>query len=214
MPLRHRSVLDKVIGEVDTVLRTLIVPQSRTSLRNPALDIVDEPMTIDEKKHVTGLMRINHAGEVCAQALYQGQSLTAKLPKVREKMVQAAYEEVEHLSWCEMRLRELGSEPSKLNPLWYGGSLFIGLFAGLISDRVSLGFVAETESQVTAHLISHLKQLPKQDKRSWAILAQMQTDEAKHEQEARDAGAMEFPVFVKGLMQAVSKIMTKTAYFI
>ena len=212
MIIRQTSLLDRFVSEFDTVVRTLAPPQKRSCLRDPAANIVDQAMTPSEKKHVAGLMRVNHAGEVCAQALYQGQSLTAKLPEVREQMTQAALEEVEHLSWCEQRLQELGSAPSRLNFFWYGGSLAIGLFAGLVSDRVSLGFVAETERQVTAHLHEHLQRLPSQDVRSKAILSQMKIDEERHEQIARDAGAYAFPAGVQWLMQKISKGMTATAY--
>lgn len=158
-------------------------------------------------------MRVNHAGEVCAQALYRGQALTAKLPTVREEMKQAADEEVDHLAWCEERLHQLDSHTSLLNPLWYSLSFCIGAGAGLINDRLSLGFVAATEDQVCNHLKSHLQKLPEQDQKSRAVVAQMLKDEAKHAHAAIKAGGITFPQTVKTLMTAASKAMTKSSYF-
>ena len=157
-------------------------------------------------------MRINHTGEVCAQALYQGQALTAKLPQVREAMEEAAREEVDHLVWCEQRINELGSHTSRLNPLFYGLSFGIGAMAGKVSDKVSLGFVAATEEQVCKHLTEHMSSLPVQDEKSKAVLLQMLEDEAKHATTALDAGGHKFPLPVKLAMTAVSKVMTKTSY--
>ncbi|MED5612161.1 2-polyprenyl-3-methyl-6-methoxy-1,4-benzoquinone monooxygenase, partial [Pseudomonas sp. JH-2] len=163
-------------------------------------------------RHIAGLMRINHTGEVCAQALYQGQALTAKLPQVRKAMEEAADEEVDHLAWCEQRIRELGSRPSLLNPLFYGLSFGVGAAAGLISDRISLGFVAATEDQVCKHLDEHLEQLPAEDQKSRAILEQMRVDEEHHANSAIDAGGVRFPAPVKFGMSLLSKVMTKTTY--
>jgi len=157
-------------------------------------------------------MRVNHAGEVCAQALYQGQALTAKLPEVRAEMAQAAAEEIDHLAWCEQRLKELDSQPSMLNPAWYALSFGLGAAAGLISDRVSLGFVAATEDQVCRHLDSHLERLPEQDHRSREIVSQMRADEARHAEAARRAGGIEFPAPVKTLMGATASLMTASSY--
>jgi ubiquinone biosynthesis monooxygenase Coq7 len=157
-------------------------------------------------------MRVNHAGEVAAQALYQGQALTARLDDVRDKMREAAIEEQDHLAWCEARLRELGSQPSLLNPLWYSGSFAIGALAGLAGDRWSLGFVAETEQQVVEHLESHLGDLPAKDQRSREVVTKMRDDEAEHRDTARDAGGAALPGPVRGLMRAVAGIMTRTAY--
>jgi ubiquinone biosynthesis monooxygenase Coq7 len=207
------SVLDKLLCGIDTALRTLIVPDCRQSNRaSPAIELKEPPLTPTDKAHVAGLMRVNHAGEVCAQALYQGQALTAQLRTVREQMTQAAAEEVDHLAWCEQRLRELNSQPSLLNPLWYTGSFLIGALAGLAGDRWSLGFVAETERQVSNHLEKHLQHLPEQDHKSNAILKMMQTDEAHHAEVAIQAGAAELPPFIKQCMQTVSKIMTESSY--
>ena len=159
-------------------------------------------------------MRVNHAGEVAAQALYQGQALTARGSHVRESLRQAAQEEGDHLAWCEERLRELDSHPSVLNPLWYAGSLAIGALAGVLGDRVSLGFVAETERQVEGHLAEHLQRLPLNDERSRRILAQMKADETRHGENARAAGARELPAPVKLLMKLTARVMTRTAYWV
>jgi ubiquinone biosynthesis monooxygenase Coq7 len=157
-------------------------------------------------------MRINHTGEVCAQALYQGQALTAKLPDVRVAMEHAADEEIDHLAWCEQRIRQLGSHPSVLNPLFYGLSFGVGAVAGLISDKVSLGFVAATEDQVVKHLDDHLQQLPANDDKSRAILEQMRLDEERHATSALEAGGLRFPAPLKFGMTLLSKVMTKSAY--
>jgi ubiquinone biosynthesis monooxygenase Coq7 len=157
-------------------------------------------------------MRVNHTGEVCAQALYQGQALTAKLPTVRDEMQQAAEEEVDHLVWCEERLRELDSQPSYLNPAWYGLSFALGAIAGAVGDRVSLGFVAATEERVCRHLKDHLKQLPEEDRKSRLILQQMLEDEQRHGENALAAGGTDFPKPVKDAMSTVSRVMTETSY--
>lgn len=213
--MRQLSKFDNVIREVDTLLRTLILPQLRASTRKtPGHALADAPMSSEEKRHVAGLMRVNHAGEVAAQALYQGQALTAKLTQVKTQMAAAAIEEIEHLAWCEERLRELDNKPSWLNPLWYCGSLMIGMVAGLAGDRWSLGFVAETERQVAAHLEQHLRHLPPCDSKTQAILSQMHADEAHHADVAIHAGAAELPFFIKKLMHGVSKLMTISSYYI
>ena len=169
-------------------------------------------MDKQQSRHVAGLMRINHTGEVCAQALYQGQALTAKLPQVRKAMEHAAEEEVDHLAWCEQRIRQLGSHTSVLNPLFYGMSFGIGAAAGIISDRVSLGFVAATEHQVVKHLDEHLLQLPAEDVKSRAILAQMRSDEQAHAESALDAGGARFPAPIRFGMSLLAKVMTKSTY--
>jgi ubiquinone biosynthesis monooxygenase Coq7 len=213
--MRKFTLVDHVIKELDVALRTLIPPQNRVSNRpSPAQDISDTPLNPAESKHVAGLMRINHAGEVCAQALYQGQALTAQLTKIKQQMADAAAEEVDHLAWCEQRLRELNSRPGLLNPFWYTGSFIIGALAGLAGDKFSLGFVAETEKQVSAHLEKHLNKLPSQDEKTKAILEQMKTDECHHADTARKAGAVDLPTVVKTLMQVTSKFMTRTSYYI
>lgn len=209
------NFLDTFLSEIDTALRALSPPPTRASARvSPAQDQVSSPLTTQEKNHVAGLMRVNHAGEICAQALYQGQALTATLGSIKQQMKEAALEEIDHLAWCEARLNELDSQPSVLNPLWYTGSFFLGAMAGLVGDKVSLGFVAETERQVTAHLQEHLLKLPKEDLKTKAILQTMQEDEAQHACQAIEAGAVELPWFIKGLMSAISKVMTKSSYYL
>lgn len=212
MSARHLSRTDQLLSQMDKALRTLApgnVPHRRAS---PAHAIPEAEMTAAERKHAAGLMRVNHSGEVCAQALYQGQALTAKLPTVREEMEQAAEEEVDHLAWCQQRIENLGSHTSVLNPLWYGMSFGIGAAAGLVSDRVSLGFVAATEDQVCKHLQQHLNTLPVQDEKSRAVVEVMLDDEARHGHAALAAGGYRFPLPVKGLMSLVSKAMTASSY--
>lgn len=212
--MRTLSFLDTFINEMDNALKTLAPPKHRVSIRtSPAHLIQDAALSVDEKKHIAGLMRVNHAGEVCAQALYQGQALTAQLTDVKQQMNQAAAEEVDHLAWCEERLMQLGSQPSRLNPLWYTGSILIGAFAGWAGDKISLGFVAETERQVTAHLHHHLQKLPLEDKKTKAILERMKEDEEHHAELAITAGAIELPFFLKQVMNLVSKLMTKSSYY-
>ncbi|MEE4245801.1 MAG: 2-polyprenyl-3-methyl-6-methoxy-1,4-benzoquinone monooxygenase [Kangiellaceae bacterium] len=215
--MRKLSFVDSVVNVADNALRTIAGGYQTTSRTIPSAGVSTEqaePMTEQQKKHAAGLMRINHCGEVCAQALYQGQALTAKLPEVRESMEQAAKEENDHLSWCQQRLSELNAKPSLLNPLWYVSSFTIGATAGLIGDKWSLGFVAETERQVVKHLSNHLEQLPEQDVASRAVLKTMREDELHHATVALEAGGAELPAVVKRVMTAMSKVMTKTVYHI
>tara|TARA_Y100001968_G_scaffold303082_1_gene316921 strand:+ start:9094 stop:9699 length:606 start_codon:yes stop_codon:yes gene_type:complete len=198
--------------QADAALRTLLPFSGQPSRPSPAVLKNDSELTESETRHVAGLMRINHTGEVCAQALYQGQALTARLPQVRQAMEQAADEEIDHLAWCEQRIRQLGSHTSVLNPLFYGLSFGIGASAGLISDRISLGFVAATEDQVCKHLDEHLGQLPAGDDKSRAILEQMREDEAQHSTAAIEAGGLRFPAPIKFGMSLMSKVMTKATY--
>ncbi|MCY0964266.1 2-polyprenyl-3-methyl-6-methoxy-1,4-benzoquinone monooxygenase [Parathalassolituus penaei] len=209
---RQYSVLDRLINNADQALRTLVPGAAQAYRSNPAEQRDHQELSDEERRHAAGLMRINHTGEVCAQALYQGQAMTARLPEVRDAMDEAAREEIDHLVWCEERLKQLDSRPSLLNPLFYGLSLGIGAAAGKISDKVSLGFVAATEDQVCKHLTSHLGSLPVQDDKSKAILLQMLEDEAKHATTAIKAGGYKFPLPVKLAMTAVSKVMTTAAY--
>ncbi|MCW8923398.1 MAG: 2-polyprenyl-3-methyl-6-methoxy-1,4-benzoquinone monooxygenase, partial [Gammaproteobacteria bacterium] len=178
----------------------------------PANKIDDCDFKDEERRHIAGLMRVNHSGEVSAQALYQGQAITARKNEVREKLEQAAMEENDHLAWTKTRLQELGDRTSYLNPIWYAGSLAIGACAGIIGDKWNLGFLAETEHQVVEHLDEHLKQLPKCDQRSRAILEQMKIDEAKHATTALEHGGAELPEPIKDLMSLMSKVMTTTTY--
>lgn len=209
---RHYSPADRLLLQADMALRTLLPFSGHPSRPSPAVVQPEAQLDEQQARHVAGLMRINHTGEVCAQALYQGQALTAKLPQVRAAMEQAADEEIDHLAWCEQRIRQLGSHPSVLNPLFYGLSFGVGAIAGLISDKVSLGFVAATEDQVVKHLDEHLQQLPPDDEKSRAILEQMREDEAQHATSALEAGGLRFPAPVKLGMTLVSKVMTKSTY--
>ena len=212
MNQRNLTFFDRCILQADQALRTMFAEPAGSGRENPARSDQDGALSATEKAESISLMRVNHAGEVCAQALYQGQALTARRNEVREQMETAAIEENDHLAWCRQRLDELGGHTSLLNPLWYGGSLMIGAATGLLGDKWSLGFLAETERQVVNHLEGHLQRLPEGDRRSRAILLQMQTDEAKHKTTAQHAGGRELPAAVKRLMGLTSRIMTRTAY--
>ena len=204
--------IDRFIIGFDTALRSVVgganaqrpTPGSESGA-NIALDS-------EQRKHAAGLMRVNHVGEVCAQALYQSQKLVARNSEIKEMLDRSGQEELDHLAWCETRLKELGSHTSYLNPFWYAGSFAIGLAAGLAGDKWSLGFVAETEKQVENHLESHLKKLPEEDDRSRAIVHQMRLDEIEHGQAAVHAGGVTLPEPIQKIMQAMSKVMTTTAY--
>jgi len=213
MPSTRLSLIDTFIINADRALRTLAAGNDMTSERpSPARSLNEADLSDAERKKSAALMRVNHTGEVCAQALYQGQALTAKLPDVRAEMEKAAEEEIDHLVWCQERIDALGSHTSYLNPVWYGLSFAIGAGAGLVSDKVSLGFVAATEDQVGKHLQDHLQALPEHDARSRAVVGQMLEDEARHADMALSAGGYNFPAPVKGLMTLVSKVMTTTSY--
>lgn len=207
------SLLDPLILQVDQALRTLFA-MAPTIRPMPGEDQSDAELSDAERKHVAALMRINHVGEVCAQALYAGQAFAARESTVREALEHAAWQETEHLNWTERRIEELGGRKSLLNPLWYAGAWTIGAIAGRLGDPVSLGFVAETERQVEAHLDGHMSQLPASDLRSQAILDQMKADEVAHAQTALSLGAAELPAVAKGAMKVAAKLMTKTAYWV
>jgi ubiquinone biosynthesis monooxygenase Coq7 len=213
--LRHYNLLDRLLVETDKALRTIYARPIGSGRQNPA-DAVTEfsDLSDSERKQSARLMRINHAGEVSAQGLYQGQSLTARDPTIAKQMKQSAVEENDHLVWCDQRLEDLGSHKSVLGPLWYLGSFTIGAFTGLIGDRWSLGFVKETEHKVVNHLDDHLQRISDSDLESRAILEQMKTDELHHAHVASSAGAVDLPGPVRGLMTLASKVMTKTAYWI
>ena len=200
--------------QADTALKTLAGKPVVTEREYPAKNIDDCELSDSERKHIAGLMRINHAGEVSAQALYQGQSLTSKNPEIREKLQQAAAEENDHLVWTENRVNELGGRTSLLKPFWYIGSFALGALAGAIGDKWNLGFLAETEKQVVKHLDAHLDEIPSSDKRSRAVLEQMKIDEAKHATTAIESGGAELPKPVKKAMTLMSKVMTNTAYYL
>ena len=204
--------IDGFIIEFDRALRSIV---GATPMRRPVPDssaMSEVELSAEEKKHAAGLMRVNHVGEVCAQALYQSQKLHAKSDDLKNKLEHAAIEEEDHLAWCERRLEELDSRPSLLNPIWYAGSFVLGSIAGLAGDKISLGFVAETEKQVEHHLDDHLKELPSNDHRSRAIVAQMRADEIAHGQMAIQEGGVELPSAVQKVMKTMAKIMTVTAY--
>ena len=205
--------IEKFIIGFDGALRTLLAP-AQTVRTVPGKNISENELTKEERRKSSALMRINHTGEVCAQALYQGQALTAKDAEVQRSLNQAACEEIEHLAWTEQRITELGGRKSLLNPIWYGGSLFIGAAAGMIGDKWNLGFLAETERQVESHLAKHLHSLPSQDEKSRAIVAQMQIDEERHANSAMSHGGVDLPTPVKLIMRLGSKVMTKTTYWI
>ena len=205
--------IEKIIIGFDSALRTLLTP-AQTIRIVPGNDCPETELTNTEKRESTALMRINHTGEVCAQALYQGQALTARDNIVQQNLTQAACEETEHLAWTERRIKELGGRKSLLNPLWYSGSFVIGTVAGMLGDKWNLGFLAETERQVEAHLARHLQRLPQQDEKSRAIVSQMQIDEGQHATTAMHHGGVELPASVKLLMKLGSKVMTQTTYWV
>jgi ubiquinone biosynthesis monooxygenase Coq7 len=208
------SPLDQLIAAADRALRTLAATPA-ASRPSPAGGVVEpEPLAEDEARQAVALMRVNHVGEVCAQALYDAQALAARSPELRAMFEQAAREEADHLAWTEERIRELGGRTSLLNPLWYGGAFAIGLAAARIGDRASLGFMAETERQVEQHLQGHLEQLPERDAASRAIVAQMKDDEVRHADEATALGGAELPLPVRMAMRVAARVMTRTARYI
>jgi ubiquinone biosynthesis monooxygenase Coq7 len=209
---RSLSFLDRVIIDLDRGLRTLGGETSSEGRENPAGDLPETPLSEAQRRHAAGLMRVDHAGEVAAQALYHGQAVTARTRRLRGAMEQAAREEGDHLRWCSERLEELDDRASRLDPLWYVGSFLLGAAAGLAGDRWSLGFVVETERQVVRHLDGHLEALPEGDSRSRAILEQMRVDEGVHATTAIESGAAELPGPVKRVMALTAKVMTETAY--
>ena len=212
MTQRNLTFSDRCIEHFDQAVKTVFGHPAGSGRANPAQSLTGEDLAATEKAESICLMRVNHAGEVCAQALYQGQSMTARRPEVREQMRQAAAEENDHLLWCRQRLDELGGHTSLFNPLWYTGSWLIGAATGLLGDKWSLGFLAETEQQVVSHLQSHLRRIPGTDSKSTAILEQMKQDEARHRANALHSGGAALPGPAKKIMMLVSRIMTFTAY--
>lgn len=209
--IRHLSPLDRLLDSTQNALST-VLGTPRAQRANPGLDEPEAALDEDERRHAAGLMRINHVGEVCAQALYIGQAAVARDPATRQHLLEAAQEETDHLAWCADRLHELEARPSLFNPLWYAGSWAIGAAAGLRGDGWNLGFVVETERQVEAHLQEHLQSLPETDTRSRAILRVMKDDEARHADNALAAGARHLPQPIPRLMAAASKVMKSVAY--
>lgn len=214
MQPKNYSILDNFIIAIDDRFSPFFLPPNRTNSSYPADHIVDNVLAEDERKKSVGLMRVNHAGEVVAQALYQSQSMLARNYKTRQTMWSSAVEELDHLEWCEKRLDELGGRTSRLRKCWVFGSLMIGTLAGLAGDKWSLGFIVETENQVVAHLDGHLHKISAEDMRSRAILQRMREDEALHASTALHAGAAVLPTMVKKIMSYCAKIMTRTAYWI
>jgi len=214
MQERALTPLDRLLSGLNTALRTVAAPADRSARPNPADGIAGAALTDTQRAHAAGLMRVNHAGEIAAQGLYQGHAAIARDATTKQQMQRAADEEYDHLAWCEQRLTELGSRPSRLSPLWYTGSFVIGAASGALGDRWSLGFIAETENQVCEHLTSHLDRLPDEDTRSRAIVEQMRDEEAEHGENARAAGAAELPEPIHRLMRATARIMTRSAYWL
>jgi ubiquinone biosynthesis monooxygenase Coq7 len=214
MTKRTYPISDRFLIGLDSAIRTLFGCPQVTERSNPASAYEEADMSEQERDRTARLMRINHTGEVCAQALYQGQALTARLPEIRDRLERAAQEENDHLAWCETRLSELDNRKSLLNPFWYTSSFLLGAAAGLAGDKWSLGFVAETEHQVEAHLDAHIKEIPFQDKKSHAVLEQMKIDEAQHASMALDAGGRPLPAPIKLAMSLTAKLMTKSVYYV
>jgi len=209
--LRSYSLADQCISHVDKALRNIFL-RHESQRDYPAEHMAEGVLSEAEQRQASGFMRVNHAGEMAAQALYHGQGLMARDTSIREQLYQASVEESDHLNWCRRRLDELGAKPSKLDPFWYVGSFVMGAAAGAVGDRWNLGFLAETEHQVVRHLESHLQVLPPQDARSRAIVSQMREDEQGHARLAEDLGAADLPRPVKGFMKLTAKVMTTLAY--
>lgn len=214
MTSRVLSTTDRAITRIDRVLRKLTADKPAAHRPSPAEGHAEPRLSDRERQHAAGLMRVNHTGEVCAQALYEGQALMARAEQTRDKLLAAAQEEVDHLVWCEQRLAELETAPSKLNPMFYGVSFALGALTAAIGDRISLGFVHATEERVAGHLRAHLKALPADDRKSQLILQQMLEDEERHGAEALAHGGREFPRPVKDAMTAASQLMTRSSYWL
>ena len=214
MRARSLTPLDRLLVGANNALRTVSAPAGRPARENPAEGVDDAGLDRWERAHAAGLMRVNHAGEIAAQGLYQGHAAVARDKSIEAQMQRAADEEFDHLAWCEQRLTELGAGPSRLSPLWYAGAFAIGAASGALGDRWSLGFIAETERQVCEHLESHFERLPRQDARSRVILERMHEEEAEHGENAVHAGAAELPPPIRRLMRLTAKVMTRTAYWL
>lgn len=212
--MRKYSLTDKILINLNTALATSFGSLLHSGRANPAQDLEEGALSEDEKRHSASLMRVNHAGEVCAQALYSGQAMTARSRAVATKLSESAQEEADHLAWCQQRLNELSSHPSYFSGLWYAGAFGLGLLAGAAGDRWSLGFLAETEKQVAKHLEGHLQRISPLDKKSIAIIHQMQTEELSHQHAAQELGAKELPMLIKRVMHWSSKIMTTVAHYL
>ena len=214
MKTGNDSLLDRWIGAADRALRTLAAEPIALRPSPAPNGGADTSLTAQEQREAAALMRVNHVGEVCAQALYDAQALAARTPELRAVFAQAAREETDHLAWTEERIRALGGRTSLLNPLWYGGAFAIGLAAARLGDRASLGFMAETERQVEQHLERHLERLPAADEPSRAIVTQMKDDEVRHAETAADLGGPNLPWPLRAAMRAAARVMTRTAHYI
>ncbi|MGH8167403.1 MAG: 2-polyprenyl-3-methyl-6-methoxy-1,4-benzoquinone monooxygenase [Woeseiaceae bacterium] len=212
MQERRLSAIDRLFSGIDSVLRNIAAPTPRPTRPNPADAVAEVPLSADERRHSAGLMRVNHAGEIAAQGLYQGHAAVARTAAIADHMQAAADEELDHLGWCEQRLTELGAAPSRLRPFWYAGSWAIGAMSGILGDRWSLGFVEETERQVEEHLSGHLGRLPAVDARSRAIVERMRIEEQEHGAKAKELGARELPSVARRLMRMSAKVLTQTSY--
>jgi ubiquinone biosynthesis monooxygenase Coq7 len=209
---RHLSGFDRALVEIERALSASLVAAPEATRPSPAVGIAEAALDESERRHAAGLMRVNHTGEVCAQALYSGQAAVARDAATHAQLLEAAAEETDHLAWCGERLDALRSRPSLLNPLWYVGSFTLGAVAALAGDKISLGFVVETERQVEAHLGEHLEKLPQADARSRAVVTQMQADEARHGKMAQEAGGIDLPAPIPALMRVASSVMKAVAY--
>lgn len=214
MPERGYNTTDQILIQFDQALRTLFGRPATTGRPSPGATVDEPELDPTEQRRAARLMRVNHTGEVCAQALYHGQAMTARSPRIQDAMQAAAAEESDHLVWCEQRIRALGGHTSVLNPLLYTGSLTLGALAGRAGDRWSLGFVTETERQVESHLEDYIHRLPERDHKSRAVLAAMRDDEIRHGEAARHAGGRDLPLPIRLAMKAVSKVMTRSTYWI
>lgn len=212
--MRKLSKLDRFLKNSDQMLRTVSGNSQHAQRPSPAQNKQQVSLSEPKRKHIAALMRVNHTGEVCAQALYKGQAFSAKTSDVKKSMEAAAKEEEDHLVWCEQRIQELNDHVSYLNPLWYAMSFSLGALAGAMGDSWSLGFVKETEDQVCKHLEEHLDKIPLEDSATRAILVQMKKDEAKHAHMAKEEGAQDLPLAIKNAMSLVSKVMTRSTYYI
>ena len=214
MTKRNFTPIDRLLAGANDALRTIAAPAGHPARTNPATSVPAGELNPAQRSHAAGLMRVNHAGEVAAQALYKGHAAVARDSSIEQQMQQAAAEEFDHLAWCEQRIHELGETPSRLSPVWYAGAFAIGAASGILGDKWSLGFIAETERQVCEHLDTHLEGLPAADSKSRAIVAQMRDEEHRHGEDALAAGAAELPGPVKRLMRLTASIMTRTAYWV
>jgi ubiquinone biosynthesis monooxygenase Coq7 len=214
MEERQLSPLDRLLAGIDNAIRAAASTSTRAARPSPAAGIAEAPLSAQEKSHAAGLMRVNHAGEIAAQGLYQGHAAVARDPQIEMQMTAAADEELDHLGWCEERLEQLGAAPSNLRPIWFAGAWLMGAASGVLGDRWSLGFIEETERQVAEHLRGHLDKLPENDAKSRAIVSRMRDEEEQHGANARAAGAAELPQPVRDVMKLTAKVMTRSAYWI